>query len=253
MNRFIDLVSGWFSDTRNDPEPEPATRRPASSTALTAPRQQLPARLPAPASLPQPVREPWTIYSPDRIGIVGFHDRGFIIARPATSFAPWLVERSQSLHTRLGGLTNMTDGLRQALALTALAPPGVFRKIWLLSDGEPNVETESLFAIVHACRETSVKINTIGFGDGYNRQLLEQIAAGSHYGRFISVHNLRELSQVLAGATPPAAPHRHRSEATILAIDCSSSMQEAMEDRSKIQVVEEAILHLLHFKQRLFS
>ena len=38
-----------------------------------------------------------------------------------------------------------------------------------------------------------------------------------------------------------------------LAIDCSYSMRGVMENRSKIQVVEEAILHLLHFKRRLFS
>lgn len=254
MSKLFTLFTGWLNGSTVEPEPAPASNRPATGAALT-PRPYSPVRSqpPAPPRQPQPVREPWTVYGPDRIGLIGFHDHGFVIARPATPFAPWLVERSQSLHTRLGGMTNMTDGLRQALALAAIAPPGVFRKIWLLSDGEPNVETESLFATVYACREAGIKVNTIGFGDDYNRLLLEQIAASSHHGRFLPVHNLRELSQALAGSGPQAPPRHHRSEATILAIDCSCSMREVMEGRSKMEVVEEAILHLLHFKRRLFA
>jgi hypothetical protein len=40
---------------------------------------------------------------------------------------------------------------------------------------------------------------------------------------------------------------------TILAIDLSASMREPMEGRTKIEVVEEAIRHLIHYKQKLFS
>lgn len=43
------------------------------------------------------------------------------------------------------------------------------------------------------------------------------------------------------------------SKTVVLVIDCSGSMAEPMEDRSKIAVVEEIILHLIHHKQRLFS
>lgn len=42
-------------------------------------------------------------------------------------------------------------------------------------------------------------------------------------------------------------------EITVLVIDCRGSMAEPMEGRTKIAMVEEAILHLIHYKQRLFS
>lgn len=43
------------------------------------------------------------------------------------------------------------------------------------------------------------------------------------------------------------------SKTAVLVIDCSGSTAEPMEGRSKIAVVEETILHLIHHKQRLFS
>lgn len=193
-------------------------------------------------------------YGPDRIGIVGYHERSFVIARPAVPFAPWLLERSQELHNKLGGTTNITAGLRQSLALLEQVPPRVFRKIYLLSDGEPNVEVSGISEAAGACREARVNIVCIGFGDSYNEAMLRQIAAYTHHGRFVSVQNLRELTRVLLDNAPQGQHVSvHRSETAILAIDCSASMREAMEGRTKIEVVEEAVRHLIHYKQRLFS
>ncbi len=190
---------------------------------------------------------------PDRIGLVGFHEHGFVIARPAEPFAPWLVERSQTLRQRLGGRTNIADGLRQALHLLETTPPGIYRKIWLLSDGEPNVEVESLGPLVAACHQSRVNLNTIGFGDAYDELLLRRLAGATHRGKFVPVQGLRELTRALAETDLPARSGPRRSETAVLVIDCSGSMAEPMEGRSKIAVVEEAILHLIHYKQRLFS
>lgn len=190
---------------------------------------------------------------PDRIGIVGFHEHGFVIARPAEPYAPWLMERSQSLHERLGGRTNMADGLRQALQLLSTVPHGIHRRIWLLSDGEPNVDVASIGPLLDACYAAHININTIGFGNSFDERLLRHIASATHRGRFLSVQNLRQLTTALAEADNPIPPQGRRSETTILTIDCSGSMSEPMEGRWKIFVVEEAILHLLHYKQRLFS
>lgn len=190
---------------------------------------------------------------PDRIGLVGFHEHGFVIARPAEPFAPWLVERSQTLRQRLGGRTNIADGLRQALHLLEATPPGIYRKIWLLSDGEPNVEVESLGPLVAACHESRINLNTIGFGDAYDELLLRRLADATHRGKFVPVQGLRELTRTLAETDLPARPGPRRAETAVLVIDCSGSMAEPMEGRRKIAVVEEAILHLIHYKQRLFS
>lgn len=176
-----------------------------------------------------------------------------MITRPVMPFSPGLIDRSQTLHRRLGGLTNITDGLRQSLNLLLTTPPGAYRKIWLLSDGEPNVETEALFSIVSACEEARININTIGFGNAFDEGLLREIAGATRQGKFVSVQSLRELSLVLAETRPQRPRQPHRRETTVLAIDCSYSMREPMGGRRKIEVVEEAILHLLHFKQRLFS
>lgn len=195
-------------------------------------------------------------YGADRIGLIGFHDRGFVIARPADPYAPWLKQRSQDLHNRMGGCTNMTDGLRQAINLLSAVPKGGHRRIWLLSDGRPNKETAGLMNRVDEARRAYININTIGFGDDYDRDLLMQISRSTHNGKFVSVRSLQQLTQALVQTAPPRGnrqPSPHRTETTILCIDLSASMAGSMGAATKVQVVEEAILHLLHYKQRLFA
>lgn len=225
-----------------DEHPQP--RRPVKSLVAQ------PARRPLVAPSPRPVA---IAPKPDRIGLVGFHEHGFVIARPAEPFAPWLVERSQTLRQRLGGRTNIADGLRHALHLLEGTPPGVYRKIWLLSDGEPNVEVEALGPLVAACHESRINLNTIGFGDAYDELLLRRLAGATHRGKFVPVQGLRELTRALAETELPARSGPRRAETAVLVLDCSGSMAEPMEGRTKIAVVEEAILHLIHYKQRLFS
>ncbi|HEY6945393.1 MAG TPA: hypothetical protein VI431_09670, partial [Candidatus Acidoferrum sp.] len=51
----------------------------------------------------------------------------------------------------------------------------------------------------------------------------------------------------------PATYHRHRAETTVIAVDLSGSMTSPMEGRRKIEVVEQALMQLLLYKQRCFS
>jgi len=190
-------------------------------------------------------------YGADRIGIVGFNNKGFVIARPAHPHAPWLYERSQMLHTKVGGMTNMACGLRQALELLRWAPEGVLRRIWLLSDGQPSDREDTIMAAVaEACR-LRVNINTIGFGDEYNAELLHRISATTHHGEFVHAETLRHLAGLLQRSRPNQ--ERHRAETTILTIDLSESMGWPMEGKPRVRVVEEAIAHLLHYKQKLYA
>ena len=163
------------------------------------------------------------------------------------------MERSQTLRQRLGGRTNIADGLRQALQLLEGTPPNVYRKIWLLSAGEPNVEGEALGPLVAACHQSRINLNTIGFGDAYDELLLRRLADATHRGKFIPVQGLRELTRALAESDLPARPGPRRAETAVLVIDCSGSMAEPMEGRTKIAVVEEALLHLIHYNKRLYS
>lgn len=196
-------------------------------------------------------------HRPDLLGLVGFHESAFVVAKPAEPYAAWLYERSQTLHQKLGGMTNMTAGLRLAVSLIRRVPRGVHRRIWLLSDGEPNVETDGLRAAVEEARSAFCNVNTIGFGDSYDESLLRQIAAATHNGKFVSVKTLRDLTDVLIATGGQQQHHRHRhhgrSETAILAIDLSGSMGGPMGSSTKVQVVEEAVKRLLAYKQALFA
>jgi Mg-chelatase subunit ChlD len=46
---------------------------------------------------------------------------------------------------------------------------------------------------------------------------------------------------------------KRKAETTVLVIDCSPSMTLSMGNRQRIEVVVEAITHLLHYKQKCFS
>jgi Mg-chelatase subunit ChlD len=208
-----------------------------------------PEKAPGPVA---PRRQP-AVRGPDRIALVGFHDYAFVVARPAEPFASWLLDRSQQLHEKLGGRTNIAAGLWQALEILQATPRGVYRKIWLLSDGEPNIDVDAILPAVNACYRAHVNINTIGFGDEFDEPVLRQIAAQTHNGRFIPVNSLRSLTRTLTEMDLPAQHPRGRSETAVLVIDCSYSMSQPMEGRRKIEVVEEAIRHLIHYKQRLFA
>jgi Mg-chelatase subunit ChlD len=131
------------------------------------------------------------------VGIVGFHEKGFVIARPAEPHASWLQERIQSLDTRLGGATNLTDGLRTAVAMCEKTPPGILRRIWLLSDGYPNCEEGGIANVLAFARKQRVNVNTVGFGDVYDERLLRQISQCTHNGKFVPVRTMQELAEAL--------------------------------------------------------
>jgi von Willebrand factor type A domain len=195
-------------------------------------------------------------FGPDLVGLVGFHTSGFALVPPCAAFDHRLQEAVGNLSSYTGPGTNLTAGLRAGLTLLGQAPPGYLRRLWLLTDGRPNVQVDGIFAAVVDARAAWVNINTIGFGDSYDRSLLERVAAGTHRGRFVPVQSLRELTDaLLADPRPPRASGRwhHRAEVTVLALDLSPSMLEPMERRTKLAVVQEAVTRLLSFKQHCFS
>ena len=193
----------------------------------------------------------------DLIGLVIFNDNGQVVAKPAEPHAHWLQERVASLPSRVSGFsTNITDGLRKGLGLLKRSPKGRLRRIWLLTDGMPNREQGELMSVVAEARRHHVNINTIGFGDPgaalYDPGLLKKIAGATHNGRFVQVNSLRALSNALKRDARSGLGHR-RPETTVLVIDCSGSMVQRMENKPRIDVVVEAINHLLHYKQKCFS
>jgi Mg-chelatase subunit ChlD len=196
------------------------------------------------------------VYGADQVGIVGFNTTGFPLVPPCPAFDHRLQAAITTLSSRCAGGTNLTAGLRESLTLLKQAPPGYLRRLWLLTDGEPNAEVDGILPTVADACAAWVNINTIGFGDSYNRGLLERIAVGTHRGRFVPVQSLRELTDVLLADQRSARAGgrwHHRAEVTVLALDLSPSMLGPMEGRTKVAVVQEAVTRLLAFKQRCFS
>jgi len=217
----------------------------ASSSNNTATRNR-------PVKSHRPVRK---VYGPDRIGIVGFERRAFVIARPADPYAHWLQTRIKTLPQRLGSTTNLTAGIRQSVDLLKKTPEGALRRIWLLSDGAPNEETGGIASAVEAAKRARCNINCIGFGPGaYDEKLLRSISKSTHNGKFVAVNALRKLTDTLiAGAGNGHRNHRHRQEYTVITIDMSASMGSPMEGKTRIEVVREAVLRLLAYKQQNFD
>jgi Mg-chelatase subunit ChlD len=196
------------------------------------------------------------IFGADQVGLVGFHSTGLTLVPPSSAFDHRLQQAVADLGSLCGSYTNLTAGLRQGLALLRQVPRAYLRRLWLLTDGYPNVDVGGISAAVADLRAARINVNTIGFGDSYDRALLEQIARATHRGRFVPVQSLRELTDaLLADPRPVRAGGRshHRPEVTVLALDLSASMVEPMEGRTKFAVVQEALTRLLAFKQRLFS
>ncbi len=213
-----------------------------------------------PVNPTKPINQPFPpkVYAPDRIGLVGFHDIGFVIAYPGLAHSAKLIDRSQRLREKVGGTgTNITDGLRKSVEMLISAPKGVLRRIWLLTDGFPNRECELITFVLEQAGRYRINVNTIGFGNSYDERLLREISAATHNGKFVPIKSLRELSAALtreSGVHNTQGERRHhRAETTVLAIDLSPSMTESMEGKTKVQVVEEAVIHLLNYKQRCFS
>jgi len=206
---------------------------------------------------------PAPLLGQDTLGFVLFHDRAFVVARPAPVYAPWLAARAAQLHIKVGGeRTNLTAGIQQSTALLRWAPPGVQRRMWVLSDGEANVETDGLMRAVEEARQAYININCVGFGDKFDEPTLRKIAAATYAGKFVPVKTLRELTNAFTvvfhsnGNGNGNGHHRyhpHRAETTILCIDASLSMTGGMEGKRKIDVVEEAVQELIRFKCRMFS
>lgn len=194
---------------------------------------------------------------PDIIGLVVFNETAKKLIDPVGAFDPRLQEAIQKLPEMVDGATNITAALRMAIETYQGVPRGIYRRLTLLSDGDPNREEDSIMAAVAEARRNFININTIGFGDAFNQGLLETIAGSTHNGKFYPVQSLRELTDSLIANSnhdiKAGNRRKSRMECSIFCIDISGSMDEAMGNTKKINVVCEALLRLLTYKQQVFS
>lgn len=200
--------------------------------------------------------KPGQIACPDMLALVLFDHEARLVQPFAGAFDADLARAVSTLPGKLrGGSTNIAAGLALANDLLARQPAGLLRRIWLLSDGFPYPTEQPIDAEVARARAARTNINTVGIGDpgGYDRALLERIAAGTHNGRFAEADTIARLDALMARAAGPRPLGSHRGEATVFVIDASSSMTEPMGQARRIDAVATAMLGLLRFKQARWS
>ncbi len=87
-----------------------------------------------------------------------------------------------------GGQTNLSGGWFKGVETLSGAPEGSTRRVILLTDGQANVgviDPEQLAKMSKTCADDGISTTTIGFGDGFDEDLLAAIAdagsGGAHF------------------------------------------------------------------------
>jgi Mg-chelatase subunit ChlD len=207
------------------------------------------------AQFHRPAPAPHT--APDQIALVGFATRAHILATPAPAAAATILDAIRNKLTNssngIGGSTNIAAGLRLANGLLLKAPCGFRKRVWLLSDGQPNEEENEIFPQVNALRASWTNLNTIAFGYDADEDLLRRMAAATHNGHFFKVSDVATLSAAFAGVRQRQNSIASKPEMTVYVIDQSGSMGDHCGLQRKIDVVAEALANLVHQKKQLYS
>lgn len=122
----------------------------------------------------------------DRVGVVAFDDAVDLVLALDHHDPDRAVQRVLSIDS--GGSTNLSGGwLKGIEMLESSVRADALRRVIVLTDGQANVgetNVDRLAGIAGAARAHNVTTTTIGFGDGYDEQLLSLIAdtgAGNDY------------------------------------------------------------------------
>ncbi len=128
------------------------------------------------------------LWPEDRVSVVVFDHEVDVVA-PPTFGAGHLAVADRIRRVRAGGSTNLSGGWLRGRDLVAEASdgPGVHRVI-LLTDGLANVgitDPEALMGLCRKAAEAGITTTTIGFGEGFDEELLRGMAdaggGGTYY------------------------------------------------------------------------
>jgi Mg-chelatase subunit ChlD len=192
----------------------------------------------------------------DLIAVVGFNEKAFPISLPSQPWGDKLIARVASLPARMGGGgTNIAAALRLALDMSRRCPKGARRRIFLLSDGEHNVNTHDTEPAAQAIANAFINLNVIAFGEAANSALLRRLAGKTHNGKFIPVSNLHQMAAALRhGSSFVRTKRQHRQEVAIICVDLSPSMSTRdMGGQTRIEAVRDAVRSLITYKAGVWS
>lgn len=122
----------------------------------------------------------------DRISVIAFDHRSKVIVpnQLATDLAG-ISSRIQSLRT--DGGTAIDEGLKMGMEEVAKGKKGTVSQLFLLTDGEnEHGDNQRCLKLAGLAPEYKISLQTLGFGDKWNQDILEKIAdAGSGSLRYI--------------------------------------------------------------------
>lgn len=118
----------------------------------------------------------------DVLSVVAFDDAIDVIL-PATRVTDPAALRSRILALQPGGMTALFGGVSQGLAQARkFKGEGRSTRLVLVSDGQANVGPSSvseLAALGRSAGKEGIPVSTVGLGEGYNEDLMQQLALNS--------------------------------------------------------------------------
>jgi len=118
----------------------------------------------------------------DVLSVVSFDDAIDVIL-PATRVTDPAALRSRILALQPGGMTALFGGVSQGLAQARkFKGEGRSTRVVLVSDGQANVGPSSvseLAALGRSAGKEGISVSTVGLGEGYNEDLMQQLALNS--------------------------------------------------------------------------
>lgn len=167
---------------------------------------------------------PLRAVEPDLIGIVAIADSATPILPLVQITSPQAL--TAPLQLKPDGNTNLTAGLRMAHAWLRKLPKHILRRVCVIADGEPNRENEAMISTVAAMRSDWITIDSIFCGTSEaGAGVLRKISESTVGGHFHSATSYQALTDVVTSAS--SRIHK-RQGATVLVVDCSTSMEESM-------------------------
>jgi Mg-chelatase subunit ChlD len=167
---------------------------------------------------------PLRAVEPDLIGIVAIADSATLILPLVQITSPLALTAPMQL--KPDGNTNLTAGFRMAHTKLRQLPKHIVRRVCVIADGEPNRENEAMISVVAAMRSDWIAIDSIFCGTSEaGAGVLRKISESTVGGHFHSATSYQALTDVVTAAS--ARIHK-RQCATVLIVDCSTSMEESM-------------------------
>lgn len=191
--------------------------------------------------------------APDVIGLVSFAGQAKVQLPLVPVNDPRALQAIGRMNCGLvGGQTNMTAAIRCAARMLSDIPSHVRRKILLVADGEPNIETDALESTVASLRRTKIRLECVSVGTLDATRFLRALCGLTVKGQVWEVKKYDQLARAMVLTTLPDGRKRRVQTATVLCLDCSYSMLAALDpSKTRMEACQQAAFANLAIARRI--